>query len=90
MKKQKKILCNKPQACLELIFKAYLKIGREEIKPKIIDTHFCLNLPEFSLFSTVHLTVDDQHIWQTSNVARLHLQQQKKDAVTMKNRVESK
>lgn len=41
-------------------------------------TYLRLNLPEFSLFSTVHLTVDDQNVWQTSNVACLHLQWHKK------------
>lgn len=33
-----------------------------------------LNLPEFSLFAAVHLTVYHQNIWETSNVACLHLQ----------------
>lgn len=32
-----------------------------------------LNLPEFRLFSTVHFAVDDQNIWETSDVACLHL-----------------
>lgn len=36
-------------------------------------SYLSLHLPELSLFGTVHLTVDDQNIWQTSNVARLHL-----------------
>lgn len=40
--------------------------------------YLCLDLPELGLFSTVHLTVDDQNIWQTSNVACLQLQWHKK------------
>lgn len=35
--------------------------------------YLCLNLPKFSFFSAVHLTIDDQNVWQTSDVACLHL-----------------
>lgn len=61
-------------------------VSRED-KPQYI-THLLLNLPELRLFSTVHLAVDNENVWQASNVARLHLQWQK-NMFTMQNRVES-
>lgn len=36
--------------------------------------YLSLNLPKLRLFSTVHLTVDDQDIREASDVASLHLE----------------
>lgn len=53
-------------------------------------TYLGLDLPKFSLFGAVHLTVDDQDVRQTSDVARLHLQCHKKKKKNNEEQVEIK
>lgn len=66
---------------------------QEENETKTSVNYLRLNLPEFSLFSAVHLTVDDQNVWQTSNVACLQLQWHKKNkkqhALTLESHVKN-
>ena len=55
---------------------------RHDWTQKVI--YLCLFFPEFSLFGTVHLTVDDQNVRQTSNVACLNLKRYKYNLIMQK------